>query len=97
MIGKGIRREATAAGGERKIPKPFKYGRELPFIYANLVKNIALIFTFGLASPLTAWIGSVGILFRWLALSFLAERFEEKVKERGAQVIKTDAQGIPFR
>ncbi|GMI14789.1 hypothetical protein TrVE_jg8997 [Triparma verrucosa] len=78
-LGEGIRRGATAAGGERKIPKPFKYGRELPFIYANLVKNIALIFTFG------------------GALSFLAERFEEKVKERGTQVIKTDAQGIPFR
>ncbi|GMH85666.1 hypothetical protein TrST_g3624 [Triparma strigata] len=78
-LGEGIRRGATAAGGERKIPKPFKYGRELPFIYANLVKNIALIFTFG------------------GALSFLAERFEEKVKERGAQVIKTDAQGILFR
>lgn len=58
---------------------------------------VSLIFSFGLASPLTAWIGCVGILFRWLALSFLAERFEEKVKERGAQVIKTDAQGISFR
>ena len=58
---------------------------------------ISSIFSFGMASPLTAWIGCVEILLRWLALSFLAERFEEKVKERGAQAIKTDAQGISFR
>ena len=74
---------------------PVKYGRELPYTYANLVKNISLIFTFGLASPLAAWIGCIGILFRWLALSFLAERYN-KITE-GKNNVKTDAQGIPFR
>ncbi|GMI01124.1 hypothetical protein TrLO_g3832 [Triparma laevis f. longispina] len=76
---------------------PFKYGRELPFIYANLVKNFATILTFGVASPFTTWVGCFGILFRWLALNFLAERFENKRKERGEGEIKTDAQGMPFR
>lgn len=60
---------------------PFKYGRELPFIYANLVKNFASILTFGLASPSMAWVGYSRIMFRLLALSFLAERFGIKKKE----------------
>lgn len=58
------------------------------------MKNISLIFTFGLASPLVGWIGCVGLLCRWLALFFLAERFEEKTK---GEEVKTDAEGIPFR
>ena len=71
-----------------------KYGRELPYTYANLVKNIALVFTFSLASSFTAWIGCIEILFRWLALSFLAERYEKKTEGKD---VKTDAQSIPFR
>lgn len=74
-----------------------KLGRELPYTYANLVKNLSLIFMFGLASPLVGWIGCIGLLCRWLALSFLAERFDKKRKARGEDQIKTDAQGIPFR
>ena len=74
-----------------------RYGRELPYTYANLVKNISLIFTFGLASPITAWIGCIGIMCRWLTLSFLAERYEKKMKQKGQEPAKTDAQGIPFR
>ena len=34
---------------------------------------------------------------RWLALSFLAERYEKKLKDKGEEPVKTDAQGIPFR
>ncbi|GMI14849.1 hypothetical protein TrLO_g12324 [Triparma laevis f. longispina] len=79
---------------ETETKKTVKYGRELPYTYANLVKNIALIFTFGLASSITAWIGCIGILFRWLALSFLAERHENKT---GGKYERTDAQGIPLR
>ena len=71
-----------------------KYGRELPYTYANLEKNISLIFTFGFASLFTAWIGRIGILFRWLALSFLAERHEKKTE---GKEVKLDAQSIPFR
>lgn len=74
-----------------------KLWSDLPYTYVNLVKNISLVFTFGLASPLTAWIGGTGIICRWLALSFLAERFEQKRKARGEEEITTDAQGIPFR
>ncbi|GMH57353.1 hypothetical protein TL16_g02354 [Triparma laevis f. inornata] len=68
--------------------------RELPYTNANLVKNIALIFTFGLVSSITAWIGCLGILLRWIALSFLAERYEKTTE---GKEVKTDAQGIPFR
>ncbi|GMH74462.1 hypothetical protein TrLO_g15840 [Triparma laevis f. longispina] len=75
-------------------PQSPEYGEDLPYTYANLVKNIALGFTFGLASSLTAWIGCIGILFRWLALSFLVERFEKKTE---GKAVKTDAQSIPFR
>ncbi|GMH74141.1 hypothetical protein TL16_g06381 [Triparma laevis f. inornata] len=74
--------------------KTVKYGQELPYTYANLVKNVALIFTFGLACSVTAWIGCIGILFRWLALSFLAERYKKKTE---GKEVKTDAQSIPFR
>jgi uncharacterized membrane protein len=74
-----------------------KFGRYLPYTYANLVKNIALIFTFGLASPFTALMGSIGLLCRLLALSFLAKRFMEKRRAHGEDAIATDAQGIPFR
>lgn len=46
---------------ELKMKKPkHKLGRYLPYTYANLVKNIALIFNFGLASPGTAFIGCLG-------------------------------------
>ena len=34
---------------------------------------------------------------RWLALSFLAERYQKKMKDKGEEPAKTDAQGIPFR
>ena len=59
-------------------PKPTKYGEDLPYTYANLIKNISLIFTFGLASTSTAGIGCLGIFCRWLALSFLAKRYDNK-------------------
>ncbi|GMH48450.1 hypothetical protein TL16_g00291 [Triparma laevis f. inornata] len=78
-------------------PQPPEYGEVLPYTYANLVKNIALVFTFGLVSSATAWIGCLGILFRWLALSFLAERYEKKMEERGEDESETDAQGIQVR
>ncbi|GMH70451.1 hypothetical protein TL16_g05412 [Triparma laevis f. inornata] len=74
-----------------------KLGRELPYTYANLVKNTPLIFTFGLASPLVGWTGCIGLLCRWLAISFLAERFDKKRNTELLPEIKTDAQGIPFR
>ncbi|GMI01481.1 hypothetical protein TrLO_g4932 [Triparma laevis f. longispina] len=80
--------------------KKFKYGHVLPFVYANFIKNVCLIFTFGLASPLVAWIGCGGLLCWWLAFSFIAERWEAKSEERaknGQAEIKSDAQGIPFR
>ena len=90
-LGTGIDAEISATEPKHKL------GRYLAFTYANLVKNVALIFTFGLASPLTAWIGCLGMLCRWLALSFLAERFNEKKKLKGEDSIRTDAQSIPFR
>lgn len=86
--------ESTA---EPTTEDAYKKGTCLPYTYANLVKNIALVFTFGMASPLMAWIGCVGIFCGWLALSFLAERFENRRKRRGEEEIKTDAQGVPFR
>ncbi|GMH50697.1 hypothetical protein TrLO_g9562 [Triparma laevis f. longispina] len=82
---------------ETETKNAVKYGHEIPYTYANLIKNLALIFTFGLASSFTAWIGCIGILFRWLALSFLAKRYQKKMEERGEQESETDAQGIPFR
>ncbi|GMH80680.1 hypothetical protein TL16_g08648 [Triparma laevis f. inornata] len=39
-------------------------------------------------------IGCIGILFRWLALSFLAGRYEKKTE---GEDVKTDAQSIPSR
>ncbi|GMI26253.1 hypothetical protein TeGR_g351 [Tetraparma gracilis] len=72
-----------------------RFGRDLPFAYANLVKTTALILTFGLAAPLTAWVGCLGLLARWLTLSYLAERWRRKEDEGGGLV--TDAQGLPFR
>ena len=56
-----------------------------------------MILTFGIAAPPLAWVGCVGVFIRWLTLSYLAERFENKLKERGEPQVKTDAQGVPFR
>ncbi|GMI44505.1 hypothetical protein TrCOL_g4368 [Triparma columacea] len=61
------------------------FGRYLPYTYANFVKNIALIFTFGLASPCTALIGSIGLLCRLLSLLSCQEIYGEEESTRGGR------------
>ena len=53
--------------------------------------------TFGIASPIIAFAGVVGILTKGLVLSLLAERWDEKVKCEGKQHTVSEAQGLPFR
>ena len=73
-----------------------RYGYRLPDVYAEFVKTLSIMMTFGLASPVVALVGCLALLSRCLFLSYLAVRWRRREGARTADEKMTDAQAIPF-
>ena len=74
-----------------------KQGRDLASIYAETIKDMGVMLTFGLAFPLIALVGAIGICIRAITLSYLVELWGARAKRGEVEMKTTDAQGIPFR
>ena len=91
--GTKVRRSSSAA--ER--PRSKENEAALFSVYSDFVATLGAIMTFGLASPLIAFAGVLGIVTKGLVLSMLAERWDEKVRAEETREVATDTQGMPFR
>jgi len=74
-----------------------KYGRDLCSTYADLIKTLGTILTYGLANPLVGLIGAAGLAVRACVLAYLIGEWDKKVSAGERVNVVSDAQGVPFR
>ena len=97
-VGVGEEKEESPAPlPEPAPPQTPKRGRDLSYMYSDLVRTLATALTFGLVSPLISFVSAVGLLVRFTSVAFLVKIFTDRADNGEVERRTTDAQGLPFR